>query len=56
VFPASDGVTGEPEQCQDRAYHDQDDADRPDNGGFGDESDDEENYSDFRHEVAVLGR
>jgi hypothetical protein len=39
----ADRVTGHPEQGQDRAGHDDDDADRPDNGDLGDEADDEEN-------------
>jgi len=44
VVPAPAGrVTGHPEQGQDRAGHDDDDADRPDNGDLGDEADDEEN-------------
>jgi hypothetical protein len=45
--PASaDRVTGHPEQRQDDAGHNGDDADRPDNSDFGDEPDDEENDTD----------
>ena len=41
--PAADRVTGPPEQRQDEAGHDGNDADRPENAYSGDESDDEEN-------------
>jgi hypothetical protein len=45
--PASDDrVTGHPEQRQDDAGHNGDDADRPDNSDFCDEPDDEENDTD----------
>ena len=34
----ADRVSGHPEQCQERADHDHDDADRPEDGYFGDEA------------------
>jgi hypothetical protein len=43
VSASADGVTGHPEQRQDDASHNGDDADRLDNSDFGDEPDDEEN-------------
>jgi hypothetical protein len=49
VPPATDGVAGEPEQCQDQADGNDDDADRPDNGDPGDEADDEEYYAENDH-------
>ena len=46
VSPPADRLPGHPEQCQDRADHDHDDADRPEDGYFGDEANDEENYAE----------
>jgi hypothetical protein len=46
VSASADGVTGHPEQRQDDASHNGDDADRLDNSDFGDEPDDEENDSE----------
>jgi hypothetical protein len=46
VSPATDRVTGHPEQCEYHARYQDDDADRPDNGNSGDESDNEKNDSE----------
>jgi hypothetical protein len=43
VPAAADSVTSHPEQSQDRADHYDDNADRPDDGDFCDEPDNEKN-------------
>jgi hypothetical protein len=40
VSPPADRVSGHPEQGKDRADHDRDNANRPDDGDFGDETND----------------
>jgi hypothetical protein len=46
VPSATDCVTGHPEQCQDCARHQDDDADRPYDGDLGDEPDNEKNEAE----------
>src|SRR5580700_1783823 len=54
VPAAANRVARHPEQGQDRAGDNDDDADRPDNGGPGDEADDEEYYAENDH-LVLLG-
>jgi hypothetical protein len=43
---AADSVTHHAKQCQDETGNQNDDADRPDNSYFRDESDDEKDYAE----------
>jgi hypothetical protein len=57
VSSAADRVTHHAEQCQDGPGHQDNDADRPDNSDFRDETDDEKNYAeDDQRRLLVVGR
>jgi hypothetical protein len=49
VAPTSDRMPERPKGDEDQADHQQDDSDRPDDRGFGDEADDEQDDSQEDH-------